>query len=83
MNRAIAIAGLHGPEAGPALLDRLELDEYRHYHSTRADFLQRLGRDDEARSAYTRALELTQPGPEQRFLEKRLAGLSVSAGEQS
>jgi RNA polymerase sigma-70 factor, ECF subfamily len=83
MNRAIAIAEIQGPEAGLALLDRLELDEYRYYHSTRADLLRRLGRDDEARSAYTRALELTQPGPERRFLEKRLAGLSISAGQQS
>ena len=81
MNRAIAVAELEGPVAGLALLDRLELDEYRYYHSTRADLLRRLGRDDEARAAYTRALELTQPGPEQRFLESRLAGLSESAGQ--
>jgi RNA polymerase sigma-70 factor (ECF subfamily) len=76
MNRAIATAELEGPEAGLALLDRLALDDYRYYHSTRADLLRRLGRDDEARGAYARALELTQPGPEQRFLESRLAGLS-------
>ena len=80
MNRAIAIAELEGPEAGLALLDRLELDDYRYYHSTRADLLRRLGRDDEARVAYARALELTQPGPEQRFLEGRLASLAQSAG---
>ena len=80
MNRAIAIAELEGPEAGLALLDHLELDDYRYYHSTRADLLRRLGRDDEARDAYTRALELTQPGPEARFLESRLASLSESAG---
>jgi RNA polymerase sigma-70 factor (ECF subfamily) len=76
MNRAIAVAELQGPHAGLALLDDLELDDYRYYHSTRADLLRRLGRDDEARPAYRRALELTQPGPEQRFLERRLAGLS-------
>jgi RNA polymerase sigma-70 factor, ECF subfamily len=81
MNRAIATAELEGPEAGLALLDRLALDEYRYYHSTRADLLRRLGRDDEARAAYARALELTQPGPEQRFLESRLAGLS-EAGQR-
>jgi RNA polymerase sigma-70 factor (ECF subfamily) len=75
MNRAIAVAELEGPEAGLALLDGLELDDYRYHHSTRADLLRRLGRDDEARAAYARALELTQPGPEQRFLERRLAGL--------
>jgi RNA polymerase sigma-70 factor (ECF subfamily) len=61
------------------LLDRLELDDYRYYHSTRADLFQRLGRADEARAAYTRALELTQPGPEQVFLERRLVDLAESA----
>ncbi len=81
MNRAIAVAELDGPEAGLALLDHLELDDYRYYHSTRADLLRRLGRDDEARSAYTRALELTQAGPERRFLETRRARLSDSAGQ--
>jgi RNA polymerase sigma-70 factor (ECF subfamily) len=83
MNRAIAIAELEGPEEGLAVLDRLALDDYRYYHSTRADLLGRLGRDDDARAAYTRALELTPPGPEQRFLEGRLAGLSVNAGQRT
>jgi RNA polymerase sigma-70 factor (ECF subfamily) len=83
MNRAIAVAELEGPEAGLALPDGLELDNYRYYHSTRADLLRRLGRDDGARAAYTRALELTQPGPERRFLEGRLASLSESAGQHS
>jgi RNA polymerase sigma-70 factor (ECF subfamily) len=80
MNRAIAVAELEGSEAALALLDRLELDDYRYYHSTRADLLRRLGRDGEARAAYARAVELTQPGPERRFLEGRLADLSDSAG---
>ena len=79
MNRAIAVAELQGPEAGLALLDRLELNDYRYYHSTRANLLRRLGRDDEARAAYARALDLTQAGPEQRFLESRLADLSEGA----
>jgi RNA polymerase sigma-70 factor, ECF subfamily len=79
MNRAIAVAELEGPEAALALLDGLELDDYRYYHSTRADLLRRLGRDDEARAAYARALELTQPGPEQRFLEGRLTDLFEDA----
>jgi len=83
MNRAIAVAELEGPEAGLALLDPLELDDYRYYHSTRADLLRRLDRGREARAAYARALELTQPGPEQRFLESRLASLADSAGQHS
>ena len=73
MNRAIAVAELEGPEAALEILDGLELEEYRYYHSTRADLLRRLGRDDQARAAYARAFELSQPGPERRFLEDRLA----------
>lgn len=76
MNRAIAVAEIDGPEAGLALLEPLTLDDYRYYHSTRADLLRRLGRHDDARAAYSRALELTQPGAEQRFLKARLAGLA-------
>ncbi len=76
MNRAIAVAEIEGPQAALALLDPLELDAYRYYHSTRASLLRRLGHDDAARAAYARALELTQLGPEQRFLESRLADLS-------
>jgi RNA polymerase sigma-70 factor (ECF subfamily) len=76
MNRAIAVAELEGPETALALLDPLELDGYRYYHSTRADLLRRLGRDEEARAAYERALALTELGPEHRFLERRLDELS-------
>jgi RNA polymerase sigma-70 factor (ECF subfamily) len=76
MNRAIALAELEGPQTALAMLDGLELEGYRYYHSTRADLLGRLGRDEEARHAYARALELTEPGPERRFLESRLTGLS-------
>jgi RNA polymerase sigma-70 factor, ECF subfamily len=75
MNRAIATAELEGPDAGLAMLEGLGLDDYRYYHSTRADLLRRLSRVGEARAAYVRALELTQPGPEQRFLEARIDAL--------
>ena len=76
LNRAIAVAELHGPEAGLAVLDQLELDHYRYLHSTRADLLRRAGRAGEARRAYARALELTQTEPERRFLRDRLADSS-------
>jgi RNA polymerase sigma-70 factor (ECF subfamily) len=82
MNRAIALAELEGPQPALALLDRLALDDYRYYHSTRADLLRRLGRDDEARTAYERALQLTQPGSEQRFLSRRLADLSETPDDR-
>lgn len=75
MNRAIAIGEVEGAEAALALLDALDLDDYRYYHSTRADLLRRLGRDDEASVAYARALELTEAAPERRFLESRLTDI--------
>jgi RNA polymerase sigma-70 factor (ECF subfamily) len=78
MNRAIAVAELDGPDAGLAILDQLDLDHYRYYHSTRADLLRRNGRGTEARQAYQRALELTQTEPERRFLQDRLAELTPS-----
>jgi RNA polymerase sigma-70 factor, ECF subfamily len=76
LNRAVAVAEAAGPEAGLALVDALELDGYRYFHSTRADLLRRLGRAEEARSEYERALALTDGDPERRFLERRLADLS-------
>jgi RNA polymerase sigma-70 factor (ECF subfamily) len=79
LNRAVAVGELAGPESGLAILDALDLDAYRYFHSTRADLLRRLGRDEEARRAYERALALTGAGPEQRFLAMRLAELAPPA----
>jgi RNA polymerase sigma-70 factor (ECF subfamily) len=73
LNRAIAVAEVEGAEAGLALVDRLDLDGYQYFHSTRADLLRRLGRADEARTEYERALELARTDPERRFLHGRLA----------
>jgi RNA polymerase sigma-70 factor (ECF subfamily) len=56
-------------------VDRLPLDNYQYLHSTRADLLRRLGRPEEARTAYERALELTTADEERRFLERRLTEL--------
>ncbi|MDX6426989.1 MAG: hypothetical protein QOD52_2394 [Gaiellaceae bacterium] len=75
LNLAIAIAETDGPEAALAVLEELALDDYRYFHSTRADLLRRLGRNADARLAYARALELTQTDPERRFLEGRLSEL--------
>jgi RNA polymerase sigma-70 factor, ECF subfamily len=80
LNRAIAIAETHGPEAGLELVDRLGLDDFRYLHSTRAELLRRLGRTDEARAAYERARGLTDDGAERRFLERRLSELAHDPG---
>jgi RNA polymerase sigma-70 factor (ECF subfamily) len=73
LNRSIAVAEIDGAEAGLALVDRLDLDGYQYFHSTRADLLRRLGRAEEARAEYERALELAHTEPERRFLGRRLA----------
>jgi RNA polymerase sigma-70 factor (ECF subfamily) len=75
MNRAIAVAEIDGPAAGLAILDHLDLDHYRYYHSTRADLLRRVGRHSDARAAYQRALGLAQTEAEQDFLRNRLTEL--------
>ncbi|MEP4545916.1 MAG: RNA polymerase sigma factor [Saccharospirillum sp.] len=79
LNRAVAIAMRDGPATGLALLDQLEsqkaIQAYYLYHAARADLHRRLGNHKEAISAYQRALALTQQGPEQRFLNRRLSQL--------
>ena len=77
LNRAIAVAEASGTEAGLSLVDRLDLDGYQYFHSTRADLLRRLGRADEARTEYERALELASTEPERRFLRRRVAEVSA------
>jgi RNA polymerase sigma-70 factor, ECF subfamily len=79
LNRAVAVAMRDGPKTGLALIEAIlargELADYHLAHSARADLCRRLGRKDEARSAYHRALSLTQQEQERRFLENRLREL--------
>jgi RNA polymerase sigma-70 factor, ECF subfamily len=79
LNRAIAVAEVDGPDAGLRIIDRLGLDDFRYLHSTRANLLRRLGRIEEARDAYRRALALTDDGAERRFVERRLTELGPTA----
>ena len=75
LNRAVAVAMRDGPAAGLALIGPLAagpLSSYRFAHAARADLLRRLGRTDEAGTAYRRALELAGQGPERAFLQRRL-----------
>jgi len=60
LNRSIAVAELDGPEVALAAVDRLEgkLAGYHAYHATRADLLRRLGRGQQSRAAYDKAIEL-------------------------
>jgi RNA polymerase sigma-70 factor (ECF subfamily) len=75
LNRAAALAEAGEVEAGLALADRLELDQYHYLHATRGELLRRLDRVEDACAAYERALELVHSDAERRFLEQRLAEL--------
>ncbi|MFJ4249055.1 RNA polymerase sigma factor [Pseudomonas sp. NPDC089741] len=81
LNRAVAVAKRDGAVAGLALiegiLERGELQDYHLAHSARAEFCRQLGRVEEAREAYLRALELTRQEPERRFIEGRLLALKL------
>jgi RNA polymerase sigma-70 factor (ECF subfamily) len=72
LNRAIAIAEIHGPAAALDLVDKLDLDGYYAYHATRADLLRRIGRTGEAAGAYQRAAAMAPTEAERDFL--RLGG---------
>ncbi|WP_295660182.1 RNA polymerase sigma factor [uncultured Nocardioides sp.] len=75
LNRAVAVAELHGPEIALDLVDRLDLAAYHPWQATRADLLRRLGRHAEARAAYDAAIALIDNEAERAFLSGRRAGL--------
>jgi len=82
LNRAVAVAEVHGAAAGLAAVDSLDLAGYHLFHATRADLLRRLGRNEEAAEAYGAALNLVGNAAERRFLEQRLLSLAgPPAGE--
>ncbi|WP_101790102.1 RNA polymerase sigma factor [Nonomuraea indica] len=75
LNRAAAIAQAGDPVAALRAVDSLNLHEYLYFHSTRAELLRRLGRREEARAAYGRALRMATSTPERRFLTRRLENI--------
>jgi RNA polymerase sigma-70 factor (ECF subfamily) len=77
LNRAIALAEEHGPEAGLEIADHLALEHFHYLHSTRGELLRRLGRTEDAREAFGRALALVHDEAERRLLERRLADLAA------
>jgi RNA polymerase sigma-70 factor (ECF subfamily) len=79
LNRAVAVSMRDGPAVGLELVDSIlgsgKLSDYHLAHAARAKFCQQLGRIDEARSAYERAIALARQEPERRFLQGRLREL--------
>ncbi|HEX7165758.1 MAG TPA: RNA polymerase sigma factor [Acidimicrobiales bacterium] len=75
LNRAVAVAEVDGPAAALEIVDALDLGEYHHFHSTRADLLRRMGRTGDAARAYDLALDRAANAAERRFLAGRRASL--------
>jgi RNA polymerase sigma-70 factor (ECF subfamily) len=82
LNRAVAVGLRDGPRAGldalAPLLDEPALATYGYLSAARADFLRRLGRVAEARTAYEEAVLLTGNDVERGYLARRLSDLDDS-----
>jgi RNA polymerase sigma-70 factor (ECF subfamily) len=76
LNRAVAVAEVHGPALALALVEELDLERYRLFHAVRADLLRRLDRLAEAADAYAIAISLTGNASERDLLEQRRAALT-------
>jgi RNA polymerase sigma factor (sigma-70 family) len=80
LNRAVALAMVHGPRPGLALLGTLDSDDrMAHTHrleAVRAHLLEITGDIAAARESYRRAARMTASVPEQRYLALRAARLS-------
>lgn len=81
LNRAVAVAEVHGPEAALRLLEPLPLAGFHLFHAVRADLLRRLGRRAEAALAYEAALAVTGNAVERAFLARRLSEVRGPAAE--
>jgi RNA polymerase sigma-70 factor, ECF subfamily len=79
LNHAAAVAMCEGVEVGLSLIEAAgannKLDGYYAFHASRADLLRRLGRNEEAKLSYARALELTANQVEQKYVRRRLQQL--------
>jgi len=76
LNRAVAVAEVHGPAAALAAVEELDIPGYHLLPATRADLLARLDRGDEARAAYDEAVALAGNDTERAFLQDRRARLT-------
>ncbi len=83
LNHAVAVAMVHGPQAGLRLLRTLDADErvasHHRLDAVRAHLLEMDGDPAGARSAYRVAARRTTSLPEQRYLEERAARLAEDA----
>ena len=79
INRALAVAEIHGPSAALAELSKIAADvrlaEYQPYWAARAELLAKVGAHNEARHAYEIAIGLERDASVRRFLQRRQSAL--------
>jgi RNA polymerase sigma-70 factor (ECF subfamily) len=82
LNRAVAVAKLHGPQAALDMITPLEepLSGYFHYFGARGAFLLQLGRNMEARTAFDRAIALADTPAQAAHIRQHLDRLMQEAG---
>jgi RNA polymerase sigma-70 factor (ECF subfamily) len=75
LNRAVAVAEVHGVVSALRLVDAIDLSKYHLYHAVRADLLRRIGRTADAASAYRLALDTCENTREREFLARQCRSL--------
>jgi RNA polymerase sigma-70 factor (ECF subfamily) len=75
LNRAVAVAEVHGVVSALRLVDAIDLPKYHLYHAVRADLLRRIGRTADAASAYRLALDTCENTREREFLARQCRSL--------
>ena len=76
LNRAVAVAEVHGVVHALQLVDAIDLPKYHLYHAVRADLLRRIGRTVDAASAYRLALDNCANKTERDFLTRQQQSLA-------
>jgi RNA polymerase sigma-70 factor, ECF subfamily len=76
LNRAVAVAEVHGVEHALQLVEAIDLPQYHLRHAVRADLLRRIGRTADAASAYRAALDCCQNKKECEFLTRQYQSLT-------
>jgi RNA polymerase sigma-70 factor (ECF subfamily) len=75
LNRAVAVAEVHGVAHALQLVEALDLPKYHWYHAVRADLLRRIGRTGDAACAYRQALDHCDNKRERDFLMRQCQSL--------
>jgi RNA polymerase sigma-70 factor (ECF subfamily) len=81
LNRAVAVSKVHGPAEALAMIEPLapQLDGYFHFFGARGAFLLQLGRGEEARVAFDRAVALANTAAEAAYIRDQIDRLKAGA----